>query len=88
MLLKQSLTQTCSCGQAMLFPEGEIRTNCSCGANWELGPEGYWYIKNISASFVPILAKPVVCSVKSRDERYSNYPKNKQKKGRKAGRKC
>lgn len=87
MLLKQSLTQTCSCGQAMNFPEGQIRAKCPCGANWECGPEGYWYIKYITAPFVPILAKPVVCSVKSRAERYCNYPKSK-KKGRKMGQKC
>ncbi len=87
-MLKQSLTQTCSCGQTMRFPEGEIKARCSCGIEWDLGLEGYWYTQTPIPSFAPVLARPVVCSVKSPTERYRNYPKSKHKKGRKAGRKC
>jgi len=89
-MLKQALTQTCLCGQTMKFPEGEIRAKCSCGATWECGPEGYWYTQNIITPFAPILAKPVVCSVKSKGERYRNYPQSRRKKnkGRKGGSRC
>jgi len=86
-MLKQ-VTQTCICGQAMKFPEGEIKAKCSCGAHWELGPEGYWYTQSMTTTFTPILTSPVVSPGKSRSDRYRNYPKNRQKKkGRKAGRK-
>lgn len=36
----------------MAFPEGQIKAKCptkGCGANWELGPEGFWSIIRISA---------------------------------------
>jgi|AGTN01.2.fsa_nt_gi hypothetical protein len=35
----------------MNFPEGQIRAKCptiGCGANWELGPEGFWQVVHIS----------------------------------------
>lgn len=89
MLLKQSLTQACACGQALKFPEGEIRTKCSCGVIWECGNEGYWHPNDSVAPLAPILPKPVVCSVKSRAERYRNYPKSKhENKGRKGAARC
>ncbi|TGE36857.1 hypothetical protein E4K67_17305 [Desulfosporosinus fructosivorans] len=90
-MLKQSSTQLCLCGQTMKFPEGEIRTKCSCGATWECGFEGYWYAQSIVTPFAPILAKPAVSSSKSRNDRYRNYPKSKiknKKKGRKVGSRC
>lgn len=88
-MVKQASIQTCICGQAVKFPEGEIKTTCcQCGAIWECGTEGYWYTEIPStAPFAPILAKPVVCSVKSREQKYANYPKSRRKK-RKAGKRC
>jgi len=50
-MLKQELSQTCICGQTMSFPEGQIKAKCltkDCGANWELGAEGFWLIRNIT----------------------------------------
>ena len=35
----------------MDFPEGQIKAKCptqGCGANWELGPEGFWSITPIA----------------------------------------
>lgn len=94
MLLKQqSLTQTCLCGQVIKFPEGEVRSICDCEAVWECGPEGYWYTQSIIIPVALIDPKPlVVCSSKSKPERYERYrkyqkPKHK-KKGRKGGSKC
>ena len=84
-MLKQALSQTCVCGQPITFPEGEIRTKCSCGANWECGEEGFWHVKENAIAFAPILPKPVICSVKSRAERYRNYPNSKRKRKGKAG---
>jgi hypothetical protein len=68
----------------MEFPGGQVKTSCSCGAVWELGPEGFWSI----TSFVLILAKPVVVeiSVKLRADEYPRYPRSKKR--RKAGAKC
>lgn len=90
-MIKQSADVTCLCGQAVRFPEGEVKTQCACGAVWECGTEGYWYTELPIAPYVPILAKPKPVSVKTRKERYCNYPKakgKKRKKQRKAGRKC
>ncbi|EGW40681.1 hypothetical protein [Desulfosporosinus sp. OT] len=50
-MLKQALSPTCICFQTMSFPEGQVKAKCptkGCGANWELGPEGYWSIRNIT----------------------------------------
>ena len=50
-MVKQESSQTCICGQTMSFPEGQIKAECStngCGANWELGPEGFWSITPVS----------------------------------------
>ena len=50
-MLKQALSQTCVCGEAMHFPEGQIRAKCptiGCRANWELGPEGFWSMTPIT----------------------------------------
>lgn len=88
-MLKQALTQTCICSRSIEFPEGEVKATCPCGAKWDLGPEGYWYTRSIITPLAPILAKPVVCSVKSKVDRYRNYPKSRRKnKGRKAGSRC
>lgn len=97
-MIKQSAAVTCVCGQAITFPEGEVKTQCACGAVWECGIEGYWYTEIPAwhtdkpvTPYAPILAKPKPVSVKTRKERYCNYPKakrKKRKKQRKAGRKC
>lgn len=82
---KQSL-QTCSCGQALDLPEGEVKTICSCGLVWEIDNGGFWFT-NLIIRFDPPSPKPKVSKVVNRAERYRNYPKSKQKR-RKAGRKC
>jgi len=72
---KQSL-QTCLCGQAITFPEGEIRKVCQCGAVWEIDDRGFWFTQT---SFVPFVAKP-------KSKHYDNYMKRRdQKKRGKAG---
>jgi hypothetical protein len=80
-MVKQSSSVSCICGRTIQFPEGEIKTKCSCGTVWECGPEGYWYAEEPVVEFAPILAKPA--KVRSRAEKYRNYPKSKRK--RKAG---
>ena len=50
-MLKQPI-QTCRCKQFINFPEGQVKARCSCGAEWQLGPEGFWYIE-----FAPVLPK-------------------------------
>ena len=83
MVLKQASRMTCICGQAVTFPEGEIRTKCKtkgCKAVWTCGTEGFWSV------LAPILPKPVVPTVVSkvqpRAERYRKYPKSRRKRGR------
>jgi len=73
MVLKQDLSVRCVCGQAMEFPGGQVKATCSCGAVWELGPEGFWSI----TSFVSILAMPVV---KLRADEYPRYPRGKKRR--------
>lgn len=82
MVLKQALSVKCNCGRPMEFPGGQVKATCSCGAVWELGPEGFWSI----TSFVLILASPVVVEtvVKLRADEYPRYPRSKKR--RKAGR--
>jgi hypothetical protein len=47
--MQKQAAQICSCGNVMAFPEGQIKAKCqSCETIWELGPEGYWTIKNIN----------------------------------------
>jgi len=53
-VLKQESPMKCSCGQPMVFPEGEIRAKCQtkgCLAYWVIGSEGFW------SALVPIVAK-------------------------------
>ena len=93
-MLKQAsaLTPTCKCGQAMSFLKGKSKARCpikGCGLRWERGPEGYWAIGLFTTAFTPIFSKEKACSVKSRKDRYSNYPKSSRKrKRRKAGLRC
>ena len=47
-MVKQAL-QTCLCGRAMDFPEGQIRTACKCGTVWHIDICGCWFIQ---ATFV------------------------------------
>lgn len=83
-MLKQSSSVKCICGQAITFPEGEIRTKCFCGAIWECGPEGYWYTEKPITPFTPIFTEP---RPKARQSRYEKYMERRSKsKGRKAGR--
>ena len=49
---KQSLTQTCLCGQAITFPEGEIKFKCKCHAIWEIDSGGFWFTQTVFAPFV------------------------------------
>ncbi len=43
MVVKQALVK-CVCGQAMQFPDGQIKTRCECGTVWELSLDGLWEI--------------------------------------------
>jgi hypothetical protein len=83
MVVKQASIQTCVCGQAIHFPEGEIRTDCSCGAVWECGEEGYWYAEMPSIPFESITAKS---KPKDQPNRYARYMARRNKAKRKAGR--
>ena len=79
------LIPTCKCGQAIVFPKGKIKVHCptkDCGMRWERGSEGYWAIGVLTTIFTPILARQKACSVKSRAERYRNYPKSKTRRNR------
>lgn len=90
-MLEPALTPTCKCGQPMTFKKGVIKTKCTnrqCGMTWERRPDGFWAIGNLTTLFTPIFSKEKVCSVRSRKDRYSNYPKAKRKNGRKAGSRC
>ena len=73
MVVKQAQSQTCTCGQALTFPEGEVKLICKCGSIWEIDNGGFWFTQTVLAPFV---AKP-----KSR-----HY--EKLMKRRKAGGKC
>lgn len=74
---KQSL-QTCSCGQVLDLPEGEIKKVCSCGSIWEINNGGFWFT-NLTIPFATIMAKP-------KPSHYEKYMANRNK--RKAGRRC
>ena len=75
MVLKQELSQQCTCGQTIELPGGEIVATCKCRVIWELGPEGYWAI---TSKFAPIVVRP-----KLRADEYPRYPRCKKR--RKAG---
>jgi len=82
---KQALTPTCICGQAMQFKPGETLSFCrapGCAVLLERGPEGYWAHGKSRIAFTPILPKQKACSVRSRTDRYKNYPKQRRRKGR------
>lgn len=72
-MVKQA-TQTCTCGQAIIPPEGEIKTTCSCGAVWQIDNGGYWFTQTLIAPFV----------ARTKPNHYEKY----MKKRRKAGKKC
>jgi len=79
------LTPTCKCGQEMHFPKRKNNSMCTtkdCGMRWERRPEGFWAVGLFTLSFTPILTSEKACSVRSRKDRYSNYPKSKRRKGR------
>lgn len=79
MVVKQPCMK-CLCGQALQFPEGQIKTNCRCGAVWELGIEGFW-----SVSKVPYVTF-LIYSRKRDLNRYQRYMRWRSL--RKAGLKC
>lgn len=81
------LSAQCKCGQIMSFKPGRNKSHCpaeGCGMKWERGPEGFWAIGNITTTFTPILAKEKACSVRSRKDRYANFPRSRKKKVRNA----
>lgn len=84
MLLKQALIQTCRCGSPMQFPEGEVKSSCSCGAVWEIDNGGCWFIQTI-IQFAPILSN----TRKRTSKRYDAYIERRNerisKRRRKAG---
>ena len=86
MVLKQSPTQACTCKTVMRFPEGQVKAKCPCGAVWELGFEGYWFIANQItsnlASSQDNIASPQNKLPTRRQDRYKNYPKQRRRKGR------
>lgn len=79
-MVKQASTVTCTCGQPIEFPEGEIKFVHDCGAVWVCGPEGFWYTE--VPELAPILAKPKAVKVYLREQKYANYPKSRRKKRR------
>lgn len=78
---KQSPNQTCVCGQVIEFPEGQVRATCQtrgCGVIWELGTEGFWYMKSLPLS--PILE--VMAGKRRKPNHYERYmAKRKDRKG-------
>ncbi|WP_206752224.1 hypothetical protein [Desulfosporosinus fructosivorans] len=44
----------CVCGRRVDFPEGQIRTSCQCGSNWEIATEGFW---SVAINLYPIVSK-------------------------------
>ena len=73
-MLKQASVINCTCNNPLIFPDGEIKVKCKCGAIWECGEEGFWYCTN---PFVPI---GVSRSYKSRNERYAHFPKSRKRR--------
>ncbi len=73
-MVKQALSVPCVCGQALTFPEGEIKTVCQCGAIWEIGHEGFW-----GRVVVPIVAKKKL----NHYERYMAWRNSNPKQRRK-----
>ena len=79
---KQS-SQTCSCGQAVTFPEGEVKTMCQCGVVWEIDNGGFWF-SNLIIRFAPIVAK----RKDRKPDHYNNYMGWRARNKRKAGTRC
>ena len=81
-MVKQALSQTCMCGQAITFPEGEVKTVCQCGAIWEIDNGGFWF-SNFIIPFT--IAKPR----QRNSTNYDSYMKRRVgNKRRKAGSRC
>jgi len=73
---KQSLTQTCLCGQPITFPDGEIKTKCKtkgCGAIWQIDSGGFWFT-NLKIKFAP-------AKVRNKNH-YEKRMKNRRKAGK------
>ena len=83
---RSTLIPTCICGRPMEFQHGESKTFCKapgCGVVQQKGPEGYWACGRSRTALTPILPRVVVRKgVKSRADRYKNYPKQRRRKGR------
>jgi hypothetical protein len=80
--MRSQMLPTCKCGQAIKFPKGKLKAHCpvkNCGMRWELKSEGYWAIGLFTIIFTPIFAREKACSVRTRKDRYSNYPKSSRK---------
>jgi len=74
MVVKQSPQTTCICSRPIEFPGGQVKTTCPCGAVYELGPEGFWFITSIVL---------MPAAEKLRADEYKRYPRCKKR--RKAG---
>lgn len=74
-MVKQALSLQCACGQAVTFPEGEIKFYCKCGTAWEIGIEWFWYT-NLTIPFTPILTKRKL----NHYERYMRWRNGKGKR--------
>lgn len=78
MVVKQAPIR-CQCGQAMVFPEAEIKTRCRCGTVWEVGLDGCWKIRKVP--FVSFL-------ITSRKRDLNQYERYMRWRSRKAGSRC
>jgi len=81
------LTPKCKCGRVMSFPKSVNESRCpvdGCGMKWKRGPEGCWATGNLTTTFTPIFAREKACSVRSRKDRYANFPRSRKKKVRNA----
>lgn len=86
--MSSQMEPRCLCGQAMTFPKHKNVSHCKtegCGVRWERDKSGYWAAEGfLAVMFTPIFARKKVCSVRTKGELYSNYPKSKsrRKKGK------
>jgi len=89
MVVKQELSQRCVCGQAIEFPDAQVKVACQCGAVWILSFESFWSIKGVplAKKFTQSAAVAVaVAVVQLRADEYPRYPRSRKR--RKAGKGC
>ncbi|KLU66334.1 hypothetical protein DEAC_c17330 [Desulfosporosinus acididurans] len=53
MVVKQEIPVKCLCGQALEFPDGQIKLKCQCGVVWKLSLGGRWEVRKVP--FVTLL---------------------------------